>query len=96
MLAPQKITSTNAKTPRVFLVIMLNDDYTPMEFVISVLTKVFNMPLELATQVMLQVHQQGQASCGVFTKDVAEMKASAVTQMARQHGYPLKTLIEPV
>lgn len=82
------------KRPPLFKVIMLNDDYTPMEFVVEVLEKFFNMHREQATQIMLKVHTNGSAVCGVFTRDIAETKASQVNQFARDNQHPLLCEIE--
>lgn len=82
--------------PPMFSVVLLNDDFTPMEFVVDVLQKFFFMSLEKATQVMLVVHTQGQAVCGVFSKDVAETKAMQVNRHARDHQQPLLAQIQPV
>lgn len=73
---------------------MLNDDYTPMDFVVEVLEMFFAMGREQATRIMLQVHTQGKAVCGVFTRDIAETKAAQVNQYARQHQHPLLCEIE--
>lgn len=77
------------KPPPMFLVIMLNDDFTPMDFVVEVLEKFFNMPREKATQVMLMVHTKGKAACGIYTKDIAETKTAQVNRYAREKQYPL-------
>lgn len=82
--------------PPMFSVVLLNDDFTPMEFVVEVLQKFFFMSLENATQVMLTVHTQGQAVCGVFSKDVAETKAMQVNRYARDHQQPLLAQTQPV
>lgn len=77
------------KRPSRYQVVMLNDDYTPMHFVVEVLTVFFNMSEEKATQVMLAVHTQGKAVCGVFTRDVAETKVAQVNQYAAECDHPL-------
>ena len=89
-------TKTRAKTkkPSNYKVLMLNDDYTPMEFVVLVLQRYFNMGTEDATRVMLQVHQQGVAVCGVFTYEVAETKVSQVMDFARENEHPLQCTLE--
>lgn len=76
--------------PRMFQVIMLNDDYTPMDFVVEVLEDFFSMDRERATQTMLAIHTQGQALCGIYTRDVAETKAMQVSQYARECDHPLQ------
>lgn len=83
------------KPPPRFKVVLLNDDYTPMEFVVEVLESFFQMDRPKATQVMLAVHTQGKGVCGVFTKDIAETKAAQVNQYARDHQHPLLSEIEP-
>ena len=90
------VTRTRPKTkkPSNYKVLMLNDDYTPMEFVVMVLQKFFNMGIEDATRVMLQVHQQGIAVCGVFTYEVAETKVQQVMDSARQAQHPLQCTLE--
>ena len=80
--------------PPMYKVILVNDDYTPMDFVIEVLESFFNLSREKATQVMLTVHTQGQAVCGVFTKDIAETKAEQVNRFSREHQHPLLCKIE--
>ena len=87
-------TRPKTKKPSNYKVLMLNDDYTPMEFVVLVLQRFFSMGIEDATRVMLQVHQQGVAVCGVFTYEVAETKVTLVEGLARQHEYPLKCTME--
>ncbi|MBY5920324.1 ATP-dependent Clp protease adapter ClpS [Ferrimonas balearica] len=75
--------------PPMYKVVLNNDDYTPMEFVVEVLTKFFSMGSEQATEVMLTVHYKGKGVCGVFTHDVAETKAAQVNRYAREHEHPL-------
>lgn len=82
------------KRPPLFRVVLLNDDYTPMEFVVEVLQTFFNMSTEQATQVMLAVHTQGKGVCGLFTRDIAETKAAQVNQCARESEHPLLAEIE--
>jgi ATP-dependent Clp protease adaptor protein ClpS len=84
------------KPPPMYKVILLNDDYTPMEFVVEVLEHFFYMNREKATQVMLAVHTQGKGVCGIFTKDVAETKAVQVNQYSREHQHPLLADVEAV
>ena len=90
------VTRTRPKTkkPSNYKVLMLNDDYTPMEFVVLVLQRYFSMDIEDATRVMLQVHQQGVAVCGVFTYEVAETKVSQVIDFARENQHPLQCTLE--
>ena len=93
VLAPKKEV---AKPPPLYQVLLLNDDYTPMEFVIIVLQKFFAMTLEQATIVMLQVHRQGKGVCGVYPLDVATTKVAAVATFAKQYQHPLACVMEEV
>ncbi len=90
------VTKTRPKTkkPSLYKVLLLNDDYTPMEFVVHVLEKYFNKGREDATRIMLQVHQQGVGICGVYTYEVAETKVTQVIDFSRQHGHPLQCTME--
>lgn len=83
------------KRPPLYKVVLLNDDYTPMDFVVEILQVFFNMNHEQASHVMLTVHTQGKGLCGVFTRDVAESKAAKVNQFSRDHQHPLLCEIEP-
>lgn len=82
------------KKPSMYKVLMLNDDYTPMEFVVHALERFFNKTAEEAVRIMLHVHQTGVGICGVFTYEVAETKATQVMDLARQHQHPLQCTIE--
>jgi ATP-dependent Clp protease adaptor protein ClpS len=82
------------KKPAMYKVLMLNDDYTPMEFVVHVLERYFQKRNEEATRIMLHVHQKGVGICGVFTYEVAETKVNQVMDFARQHQHPLQCTIE--
>jgi ATP-dependent Clp protease adaptor protein ClpS len=82
------------KRPPLFRVVLINDDYTPMEFVVVVLEVFFRMNREQATHVMLTVHTQGKGVCGIFTRDIAETKAAQVNQYARENEHPLLCEIE--
>ena len=82
------------KKPPLFKVVLLNDDYTPMEFVVEVLEVFFNMNREQATHVMLTVHTRGKAVCGIYTRDIAETKMARVNQYSRQNQHPLLCEIE--
>ena len=86
---------TEIKVPRKYKVVLLNDDYTPMEFVVDVLRHFFHCTEELAIQVMLQVHFQGKGVCGVFTRDIAETKVALVNEYARMNQHPLLSSMEP-
>lgn len=83
------------KPPAMFKVLVLNDDYTPMDFVVEVLESFFSMNREQATRVMLTVHTEGKAVCGIYSRDVAETKAAQVVDYARRHQHPLMAKIEP-
>jgi len=85
---------TRTKKPNLYKVLLLNDDFTPMEFVILVLERFFNKALEDATDIMLHVHQNGVGLCGVFTYEVAETKVTHVMDFARQHQHPLQCTME--
>ena len=87
-------TKPKTKKPAMYKVIMLNDDYTPMEFVILVLERFFNKSSEEATRIMMHVHQKGIGVCGVFTYEVAETKVQQVMDLARQHQHPLQCTLE--
>jgi ATP-dependent Clp protease adaptor protein ClpS len=87
-------TRTRTKTPSPYKVLMLNDDYTPMEFVVHVLQRFFKMDLEDATRVMLAVHQRGVGVCGIFSYEVAESKVAQVIDYARQNQHPLQCTLE--
>ena len=90
------ITRTEPKTkkPSLYKVLLLNDDYTPMEFVVHVLERFFNKGREEATRIMLHVHQRGIGVCGVYTYEVAETKVTQVMDFARQHQHPLQCTME--
>ena len=84
------------KPPRQYKVVLLNDDFTPMEFVVEVLETFFSMDREKATQVMLHVHTRGKGVCGIYTRDVAETKVAQVNDYARSHQHPLLCSMEEV
>lgn len=83
------------KRPPLYKVVLLNDDYTPMEFVVEVLEVFFGMNREKATQVMLTVHTKGKGVCGIYPRDIAETKSAQVNQHARDSGHPLLCEVEP-
>lgn len=83
------------KVPKKYKVILLNDDYTPMDFVVDVLKRFFRLNEELATQIMLQVHILGKGVCGIYTRDIAETKVAQVNDYARSHEHPLLCTMEP-
>jgi ATP-dependent Clp protease adaptor protein ClpS len=83
------------KLPDMFKVMLLNDDYTPMEFVVDTIEKFFNKSREQATQIMLKVHTEGLGVCGVYPQDIAETKMTQVTKYAKDAQHPLQCIIEP-
>jgi ATP-dependent Clp protease adaptor protein ClpS len=87
-------TKTQTKKPNLYRVLLLNDDYTPMEFVIHVLERFFNKTRDEATQIMLHVHHNGVGECGVFTYEIAETKVTNVMDFARKHSHPLQCVME--
>ncbi|MBF0611700.1 MAG: ATP-dependent Clp protease adapter ClpS [Magnetococcales bacterium] len=87
-------SESETKEPPLFKVLILNDDFTPMDFVVNVLMKFFQKSEEEATRIMLQVHYQGSGICGIFTRDVAETKVTQVNQFSRSNGHPLKCQLE--
>ncbi|MFB2538603.1 MULTISPECIES: ATP-dependent Clp protease adapter ClpS [unclassified Acinetobacter] len=89
LLAPPEL-----KRPSQYAVILLNDDYTPMEFVIEVLQQFFNKDIDQATQIMLTVHYQGRAVAGLYSKDIASTKANQVNDFSRKNGHPLMCTVE--
>jgi ATP-dependent Clp protease adaptor protein ClpS len=92
-LAPER---AKTKPPGMFKVILFNDDYTTMDFVIEVLERFFAMSRERALQVMLKVHNEGSAVCGVYSRDVAETKVAQVIEFANQNGHPLQCNMEEI
>ncbi|RME60482.1 MAG: ATP-dependent Clp protease adapter ClpS [Candidatus Dadabacteria bacterium] len=82
------------REPKKFKVILLNDDYTTMEFVVDILEKVFNKSPSEATKIMLKVHNEGQAVCGIYPKEIAEAKVETVHRLARKEGFPLMCTME--
>jgi len=89
-----EVEKTKVKPPPLFKVLLLNDDYTPMDFVVVVLQTVFAMSREKATQVMLQVHREGMGVCGTYTREVAAAKVEQVIDIARKHQHPLQCTME--
>jgi ATP-dependent Clp protease adaptor protein ClpS len=87
-------TKPRTKRPNLYRVLLLNDDYTPMEFVVHVLERFFNKNREDATRIMLHVHQNGVGECGVFTYEIAETKVTQVMDFARKHQHPLQCVME--
>jgi ATP-dependent Clp protease adaptor protein ClpS len=85
---------TRTKKPRLFKVVLINDDYTPMDFVVSILETIFRKTPAEAVQIMLRVHHTGKAVCGVYSKQIAEAKVALVRQRAQEEGHPLLCLLE--
>ena len=90
------VTAVKPKTkkPSMYKVLLLNDDYTPMEFVVEVLQKIFSLDRTTATRIMLEVHTKGKGVCGVYTYEIAETKVAQVTGLAQQHQHPLLCTME--
>jgi len=85
---------TEIREPKMYLVILLNDHYTTMEFVVDILVKIFHKPAQEATRIMLDVHRRGSGNCGVYSLDIARTKVSQVHSLARQHDFPLRCSVE--
>src|ERR1700751_5347887 len=94
VVAEKKLQRTTP--PQMYQVVMLNDDYTPMEFVVVVIQEFFHKDRETATQIMLKIHLDGKGICGVYPRDIANTKVEQVQEAARQAGHPLQCLSEPV
>ena len=92
----QESVESALSPPRRFAVCLLNDDYTPMDFVIALLMRVFSMPQAQAYRVMMEVHVKGKGVAGVFTRELAETKAFVATDIARTEGHPFLCQVEPV
>lgn len=88
------LTRTRTRKPNLYRVLLLNDDYTPMEFVVHVLERFFNKDRAEATRIMMHVHQNGVGECGIFTYEVAETKVTLVMDLARKHMHPLQCVME--
>ncbi|MFT5014129.1 MAG: ATP-dependent Clp protease adaptor protein ClpS [Patiriisocius sp.] len=90
----EELAKPQLKEPSMYKVFLLNDDYTPMEFVVEILQMFFNLNREKATQIMLSVHTTGRGTCGIFTRDIAETKSAQVNQYAQDNNHPLVSDIE--
>lgn len=90
-----KPSEVKPKSPAMYKVLLINDDYTPMEFVVETIQRFFKKDREQATQIMLQVHTKGAGICGIYPKDIAETKMNQVTNYAREFGHPLQCVVEP-
>ena len=91
VLAPER---AKTKPPRMYQVVLFNDDFTTMEFVLEVLQRFFSLNLERSQQIMLKVHNEGSAICGVYTRDIAETKVAQVIEFAKQNEHPLRCSME--
>ncbi len=87
-------TKKKLKPPDFYKIILLNDDFTPMDFVVDLIVRFFSKSAEEATEIMLSVHHEGFGICGIYPRDIAETKMNQVNQYARQHGHPLKCRME--
>ncbi|MEW5837367.1 MAG: ATP-dependent Clp protease adapter ClpS [Pseudomonadota bacterium] len=95
--APEEaLLEQELEPPPMYRVVLLNDDFTPMDFVIMVLERIFRLPHERAVRIMLDVHQQGRGVCGVYSREVAETKVALVVELARENDHPLLCVAEPV
>lgn len=92
----EAVKTDKPKPPSMFKVMLFNDDYTPMEFVVDVIQRFFNKSREQSTQIMLKVHTEGMGVCGVFPHDIAETKVNQVLNYAREHQHPLQCAMEEV
>ena len=90
----ETIDTIEIKEPRMYKVLLLNDDYSSMEFVIKVLMQIFHHSFEKATEIMLSVHEQGKGLCGVYTYEIAETKVAHVRKMAKEEKFPLRAIME--
>lgn len=88
-------TRQETRKPELYKVVLLNDDYTTMDFVVEVLESIFNKPPAEAFRIMMAVHTQGKGLCGVYTHEVAETKVETVMERARENGFPLRAAMEP-
>ncbi len=88
--------SVELKEPSLYKVVLLNDDYTTMEFVIDILTNIFSLSSDEAVAVMMKVHERGRGVCGIYTYEIAETKVARVAQQARANNFPLRSIIEEV
>ncbi|OGV71734.1 MAG: ATP-dependent Clp protease adapter ClpS [Methylophilales bacterium RIFCSPHIGHO2_02_FULL_57_10] len=92
----EQVENIRHKPPPLYKVLLLNDDYTPMEFVVEVLQRFFSKSREQATQIMLKVHNEGVGLCDIYPREVAETKVQQVTSLAREHQHPLQCVMEEI
>ncbi len=90
----ETIKKQKVKEPSMYMVLLINDDYTPMDFVVDILTTVFHKTAEEAVQIMMNVHEKGSGVCGIYTYEIAETKIETVHSLAEEHGYPLRSRME--
>ena len=90
------VDKPDLKEPPMYQVVLLNDDFTPMEFVVYIIQSIFGYEHERSTQIMLAVHTKGKGVCGIFPKEIAEMKSHEINEMAKAHEHPLISEIEPL
>lgn len=95
LASPEQETEQQIERPRLYKVLLVNDDFTPMDFVVAVLIEVFHMELDKAWAIMMDVHEKGRGVCGVFVKDIAEAKAAQIHEFARLNDHPLLAEVEP-
>lgn len=88
-------SESRVKRPKIYNVFLINDDFTPMEFVVDILQRHFNKDHATATEIMLNVHKKGRGLCGRYPRDIAETKVAVVTEEAKHNGFPLKCFLEP-
>lgn len=101
---PENLIDTHLETgiedlielPKMYRVLLLNDDWTAMDFVVSILIEVFEKTSDEATAIMLKIHNNGKGICGIYTYDIAELKAHIVKEKAKEHGYPLRVITEEI
>jgi ATP-dependent Clp protease adaptor protein ClpS len=90
----ETVVRTQAKRPSLYKVLLLNDDYTPMDFVVQILERIFGKDRDAATEIMLNVHHRGVGVCGIYTYEIAETKVTQVTEISRRNEHPLKCTME--
>ncbi|MDD9799066.1 MAG: ATP-dependent Clp protease adapter ClpS [Gammaproteobacteria bacterium] len=95
LVVPRTRARRRVQKPRLYKVVLLNDDFTPMEFVVMVLMEIFFHPQEEAVQIMLHVHRKGAGVCGVYPSEIAETKVRQVNNLTRKHQHPLRCVMEP-
>ncbi|MCL2309587.1 MAG: ATP-dependent Clp protease adapter ClpS [Proteobacteria bacterium] len=94
--SPELTSEEAVKEPSLYQVVLLNDDFTPQDFVVDLLRQVFSMPLPQAMAVMLQVHHRGSGVCGIYTREIARIKVDQVQSLAQQHEHPLRCVMQEI